>query len=288
MTGSRAPALDSRLLLLPALLVFAAFAAALLDLLSWSFHATGRIGAAPSGELGLSVYARVLSDPLYLSALATTLRLSAVATAGSLLLGLPIAFWIVRTPSARVRATLIILVAVPFMTSLIVRLYALLLALGNNGLVNRALQATGVIAENDFIPLIRNETSVAIGLVYFVLPFVVFTLAGSFKRFDRTLEEAAANLGADELVVLFRVTLPLMAPGILAAGTLAFVLAGTAFATPLVLGGSAVRMVANVIYDQALFAQNLPVAAALSAVALAFTIACLWLAGRLGRWGSNA
>ena len=288
MSASRAAKLDSRLLLVPGLLVFAAFAAALLDLLSWSLHATGKIGAAPTGELGLSVYARVLSDPLYLGALATTLRLSAVATAGSLLLGLPIAFWIVRTPSARVRATLIILVAVPFMTSLIVRLYALLLALGNNGIVNRTLQATGLIAENDFVPLIRNETSVAIGLVYFVLPFVVFTLAGSFKRFDRTLEEAAANLGADPLVVLFRVTLPLMAPGVLAAGTLAFVLAGTAFATPLVLGGSAVRMIANAIYDQALFAQNLPVAAALSAVALAFTIACLWLAGRLGRRSAHA
>jgi ABC-type spermidine/putrescine transport system permease subunit I len=288
MTARRAARLDSRLLLVPGLLVFAAFAAALLDLLSWSLHATGKIGAAPTGELGLSVYARVLSDPLYLGALATTLRLSAVATAGSLLLGLPVAFWIVRTPSARVRATLIILVAVPFMTSLIVRLYALLLALGNNGIVNRTLQATGLIAENDFVPLIRNETSVAIGLVYFVLPFVVFTLAGSFKRFDRTLEEAAANLGADPVVVLFRVTLPLMAPGILAAGTLAFVLAGTAFATPLVLGGSAVRMIANAIYDQALFAQNLPVAAALSAVALAFTIACIWLAGRLSQRGAHA
>jgi len=283
MTRRPATVVGSRLLLLPALLVFAVFAAALLDLLSWSFHATGRIGAAPSGEFGLSVYARVLSDPLYLSALATTFRLSAVATVGSLLLGLPIAFWIVRTPSPRMRATLIILVAVPFMTSLIVRLYALLLALGNNGLINRALQATGLIAENDFVPLIRNETSVAIGLVYFVLPFVVFTLAGSFKRFDRTLEEAAANLGADEVVTLLRVTLPLMAPGILAAGTLAFVLAGTAFATPLVLGGSAVRMVANAIYDQALFAQNLPVAAALSAVALVFTVVCLWFAGRLAQ-----
>jgi ABC-type spermidine/putrescine transport system permease subunit I len=288
MSARGAPRLDSRLLLVPGLLVFAVFAAALLDLLGWSLHATGRIGAAPTGELGISVYARVLSDPLYLSALATTLRLSAWATAGSLLFGLPIAFWIVRTPSARVRATLIILVAVPFMTSLIVRLYALLLALGNNGIVNRTLQATGLIAENDFVPLIRNETSVAIGLVYFVLPFVVFTLAGSFKRFDRTLEEAAANLGADPVVVLFRVTLPLMAPGILAAGTLAFVLAGTAFATPLVLGGSAVRMIANAIYDQALFAQNLPVAAALSAVALAFTVACLWLAGRLSRRGAYA
>ena len=288
MSARRAARLDSRLLLVPGLLVLAAFAAALLDLLSWSLHATGKIGAAPTGELGLSVYARVLSDPLYLGALATTLRLSAVATAGSLLLGLPVAFWIVRTPSARVRATLIILVAVPFMTSLIVRLYALLLALGNNGIVNRTLQATGLIAENDFVPLIRNETSVAIGLVYFVLPFVVFTLAGSFKRFDRTLEEAAANLGADPVVVLFRVTLPLMAPGILAAGTLAFVLAGTAFATPLVLGGSAVRMIANAIYDQALFAQNLPVAAALSAVALAFTIACIWLAGRLSQRGAHA
>jgi ABC-type spermidine/putrescine transport system permease subunit I len=271
------------LLMAPALAVMGLFAVALLDLLAWSFYASGKIGLPPSGDVGLQTYARIVTDPLYLSAILATFRLSAISTIGSLVLGLPIAYWIVRTDSPRVRATLIILVAVPFMTSLIVRLYSLLLALGNSGLVNKVLQALGLIEENDFIALIRNELGVAIGLTYFVLPFVIFTLAGSFKRFDRTLEEAAQNLGADEVMTFFRVTLPLLAPGVMAAGTLAFVLAGTAFATPLILGGSAVRMIANVIYDQAMFAQNMPVAAGLSVLALAFTVACLFVSGRISR-----
>jgi ABC-type spermidine/putrescine transport system permease subunit I len=280
--------LRTLLLLLPVLAVLGFYGVALLDLLEWSLYAKGRLGLPRSGEAGLQTYARIFTDPLYLGAIMATFRLSALATLGSLALGLPIAYWIVRTDSARVRATLIILVAVPFMTSLIVRLYSLMLVLGNNGVVNKVMQWLGIIAENDFIPLIRNDVSVAIGLTYFVLPFVIFTLAGSFRRFDRTLEEAAQNLGADEVMTFFKVTLPLLAPGVLAAGTLAFVLAGTAFATPLILGGSGVRMIANVIYDQAMFAQNMPVAAGLSVLALGFTVACLFVAGRLARWRKYA
>lgn len=271
-------------LLLPALALLTLYGAALFDLLEWSLYPAGRIGVPRTGEVGLATYVRIFSDPLFRAALYATFTLSAVATVASLALGLPIAYWIVRTDSARTRAVLIMLVAIPFMTSLIVRLYSLMLVLGNTGLINRALQALGIIAENDFVPLIRNQVSVAIGLTYFVLPFVTFTLAGGFRRYDRTLEEAAKNLGADEVSTFWHVTLPLLAPGILAAGTLAFVLAGTAFATPLILGGSAVRMIANVIYDQALFAQNMPIAAGLSAVALAFTLACLYAAGRVARW----
>ena len=271
-------------LLLPVLVVLGAYGAALLNLLAWSLYSAGRIGMPREGEVGIQTYIRIFADPLFRGALYATFSLSAVATLSSLALGLPIAHWIVRTESRRIRAMLIMLVAIPFMTSLIVRLYALMLVLSNTGLINRTLGWLGVIADNDFIPLIRNELSVAIGLTYFVLPFVIFTLAGSFRRFDRTLEEAAKNMGADEISTFCHVTLPLLGPGILGAGTLAFVLAGTAFATPLILGGSAVRMIANVIYDQAMFAQNMPVAAGLSVVALAFTLVCLYTAGRVARW----
>ncbi len=266
----------------------AIFTAATIDLLRWSFYGTGQLGTAPGGELTLAVYARIFTDSLYIESLLVTFRLSLIATIGSLLLGLPIAYWIVRTESKSLRALLIIVVAIPFMTSLIVRLYALMLVLGNTGLINRILHLTGLLPENEFIPLIRNELSVALGLVYFVLPFVVFTLAGIFRRVDMTLEEAAQCLGADEITTFFRITLPLLVPGILSAGTIAFVLAGTAFATPLVLGGSAVRMVANSIYDQAMVAQNMPVASALCAIALFFTLLCLFLANILARRGRRA
>jgi ABC-type spermidine/putrescine transport system permease subunit I len=187
----------------------------------------------------------------------------------------------VRTRSARLRAALIIVVAVPFMTSLIVRLYALTLVLGNTGLVNTSLRALGAIPENEFVPLVRNQLGVTIGLTYFVLPFVVFTLAGILRRLDATLEEAAQNLGADPVRTFVFVTLPLAVPGVLGAGSLAFALSVTAFATPLILGGTAVRMIATVIYDQVLFVHNLPLGAAISMVALTVTLAVMYVSARL-------
>lgn len=263
--------------------IVALFVASVGGLLRWSFYSSGAMGVGPSGEVTFTNYVRTFSDPLFVGALWTTLRLSTVATVASLVLGLPMAYWMVRTRARHVRATVIILVAIPFMTSLIVRLYSLMLVLGNTGLVNRALQELGIMESNEFLRLIRNEASVGIGLTYFVLPFVVFTLAGVVRRLDFQLEEAAQNLGADEVVTFFRIALPLLMPGVVGAGTLAFVLAGTAFATPLILGGGAVTMLANSIYDQAMFVQNMPMAATLSAVALVFTFLCLYVGQQLVR-----
>ncbi|MGA8262315.1 MAG: ABC transporter permease [Arenicellales bacterium] len=270
-------------LLSMAIVILGVFVVSVGGLLMWSLYSGGTIGVGPSGHVTLGNYVRAFTDPLFVGALWTTLRLSTGATAASLALGLPVAYWMVRTRSRRTRAAVIILVAIPFMTSLIVRLYSLTLVLGNTGLINRALQELGVIGPNEFLRLIRNEMSVGIGLTYFVLPFVIFTLAGVVRRLDYQLEEAAQNLGADEVVTFFRVALPLLLPGVVAAGTLAFVLAGTAFVTPLILGGGAVEMIANSIYDQAMSVQSMPMAATLSAVALVFTFACLYVGQQLVR-----
>jgi ABC-type spermidine/putrescine transport system permease subunit I len=259
------------LLLAPALLVVLFFAAALVDLFHWSLYPFAPPGVHVAERLTLANYAKALGDWLYVGTLTLTFKLALIATAASLLLGFPLAHAIVRTESAFWQALLIILVAIPFMTSLIVRLYSLTLVLGNTGLINRALQGTGVISRDAFVPLMRNQIGVAIGLTYFVLPFVVFTLTGVFRQLDRTLEEAAQNLGADEVVTFFRVTLPLAMPGVWGAASLAFVLCVTAFATPLILGGSAVRMIANTIYDQILFVHNVPLGAALAFIALVIT-----------------
>jgi ABC-type spermidine/putrescine transport system permease subunit I len=268
-------------LLAPALVTLLLFAAALFEFARASLVPFAPPGVIAAPGLTLASYVKVLTDPLYLGSLLLTLELSAIAAVASVLLGFSIAYWIVRTPSARVRAGLIVLVAVPFMTSLIVRLYALTLVLGNTGLVNRTLQAAGWIAENEFVPLIRNRLGVTLGLTYFVLPFVVFTLATIVRRLDATLEEAAQNLGADPVRTFLAVTLPLAIPGVLGAGSLAFALSVTAFATPLILGGTAVRMIAPMIYDQVLFVNNLPLGAALSMVALAVTLLVMYASARL-------
>lgn len=269
-------------LILPGLLIILVLVVALADLFAWSFYVQRPTGEGPA-DLTIANYALVFSDPLYLRPLWTTIRLSTITMIACIALSLPLAYWIARAPSAFTRATLIMLVAVPFFVGHIVKLYALLLVLGNTGFVNHALQYLGLLEPSEFIPLVRNDRSVIIGLVVFVLPFTTFILVGLFRRLDTAMEEAAQSLGADKITTFLEVTLPLILPGVVSAAILAFVLAGTAFATPLILGGGAVKMVANTIYDQAMYVLNMPLASSLAVIALVATVAILALSGRLER-----
>jgi putative spermidine/putrescine transport system permease protein len=277
------------LLASPAFLTVLFFAFALLVLLQTSlFESTGSQPTMSTSALTLSNYRKLLSDPLYLDYFLVTIRVSVATVILSLLLGLPMAFWIVRTPNRTLRAVLIIAVTIPFLTSIIVRLYALTQVLANTGLINQLLRWLGVIAPDEFVPLIRNEFGVILGTTSFALPFVIFMLTGVFRRFDQTLEEAAASLGADELTAFRMITLPLLMPGIVSAALLAFVLASVAFSSPLVLGGGVVDMVANAIYSQAVLILNRSLAAALAVLALMVTLLVLYLSTRLERGHRHA
>lgn len=271
MSTAAAPRWPGGLLLLPALALLGFLGIALLFLFEQSFEPA----------FTLRHYAKALTDSLYLQSFWLTFKLSFYAMAGALLLGYPIAYYIARARTRLVRNTLIMLVAVPFLTNLIVRLYALTLVMSNTGLINTVLRSLDIIKENDLVPMLRTELGVAIGLCYFVLPFVVFTLVGAFSRLDVTLEEAAQSLGADPAVTFLRVTLPLSMPGVIGAGMLAFILSVSAFATPLVLGSNAVPMIANKIYDQVMFADAKPFGSALAVIALAIAVALLYAQGRL-------
>ena len=287
LTAGRAPARAGNrarnLLLAPALVVLAIYGAALLVLFETSVHPYAPPGEVPAPGLTLAHYLKSVSDSLYLDSLIVTFKVSAIATAITLLLGYPIAYRIVRTDSAAVRAALIMLVAIPFMTNIIVRLYSLTLVLGNTGLINELAHAVGLIPERENIPLMRNQIGVTIGLVYFCLPFVVFTLTSALSRLDAALEEAAQSLGADRITTFFRVTLPLSMPGVVGAAALAFILCVPAFGIPLILGGAAVRMIANTVYDQVMFVENIPFGAAFSVVALLVTLAILLAQGAFAR-----
>lgn len=268
----------------PALLILLFFVAALFALFVASFQEFDPGGRfkEPS-SITLANYAKALTDPLYIGTLVVTIRIAAITALISLILGLPMAFWIVRTDSAILRSGLILLVTVAFLTNVIVRLYALVQVLANTGLVNRLLQTWELIRVNDFVPLMRNEFGVIIGTTSFATPFVIFMLAGTFRRVDRTLEEAAQSLGADEITTFFRITVPLIMPGIVSALLLAFVLSSVTFASPLILGGGAVNMISNRIYDQAMIVFNMEFSAALAVIALVATLIVLYIAGRLER-----
>src|SRR5262245_57807980 len=254
-----------RLLLLPALVVLAVFAAALGGLLRFSVLAFVPGSLAPGG-LTLANFENALSSQ-YLGDIRDTVILSAATTALTLVASYPVAYELARTSSRTVRSWLLILTLAPFFTGAIVRTYAWILVLGNT-----------VVAWA--VPMLFTERGVLIGLVHFSMPTMILLLAAAISHVDPVYERAAASLGASPRRVFWRVTLPLSMPGVVAGSLVVFAWTLSAFPTPELLGGGKVKMVANVVKDLALDSFNWPGAAAFAIVALALTLVLLAGVGR--------
>ncbi|HEX3410725.1 MAG TPA: ABC transporter permease subunit [Stellaceae bacterium] len=211
----------------------------------------------------LANFALIAGDDLYLRAYIGSLGNAALATALCLLIGYPIAYAIARSQGVR-RQLLLFLVMLPFWTSFLIRGYAWIAILGPNGLVNQALSAPGLIAAP--LPLLNNQFSVELGLVYSYLPFMILPLYGSLSRLDRSLIEAAADLGARPLRTFLRVTLPLTFPGIAAGSLLVLIPAIGEFVIPDLLGGPDTLMIGKVLWDEFFNNRDWPVAAAVAVV----------------------
>lgn len=182
----------------------------------------------------LRFYGELFQEPTYFKALSNTLEIGVLVTAICLILGYPLAYLMATTrPSAR--RALMILLLVPFWTSILVRTFAWIVILGNNGLVNRALLATG--ATTHPVKLVFNMIGVQIGMVHVLLPFMVFPLYGVMARIDPGLMRSALSLGASPARAFLHVFLPLSLPGVMAGCILVFLLAIGFYVTPALLGG---------------------------------------------------
>jgi spermidine/putrescine transport system permease protein len=229
-------------------------------ILAYSFLTRGVYGGVTS-QWTIESYTR-LFDPLYLMILVRTLALSATATMLCLLLGFPLALFISR--SNRRKNLYLQLVMIPFWTSFLVRTYAWMFLLRDTGLINSALLATGVIKEP--LPLLYNNGAVLIGLVYNYLPFVVLPLYATLERLDKSLLEAASDLGARPWEAITRIVLPLCAPGFRAGAVLVFIPCLGAYLTPDLLGGGKSVMAGNVIQNQFTTARDWPFGSAVSLI----------------------
>jgi len=222
-----------------------------------------------------------LIDPLYAAVIWRSVWIAATATAFCVILGFPLALFIAR---AGKHASLYLqLVLLPFWTSFLIRTYAWIFLLRDTGLVNAALESLGVIRSP--LPLLYNDGAVLVGLVYNFLPFFVLPAYATLERLDPALLEAAADLGARPLSTLFRVTIPVSAPGILAGAVLVFVPCFGAYLTPDLLGGGKSVMIGNLIQNQFTTARDWPFGSATSML-LMFASALLlaWLMrSRIGR-----
>ena len=224
------------------------------DVSGINFHAT------------VANFVLLAGDQLYLRAYLGSLVNAALATALCLLLGYPMAYAIAHAHGAR-RQLLLFLVMLPFWTSFLIRVYAWIAILEPNGLLNDFLIGLGLISAP--LPLLNNQFSVELGLVYSYLPFMILPIYGSLAALDQSLVEAAADLGARPLQVFRAVILPLTLPGIAAGSLLVLVPAVGEFVIPDLLGGPDTLMIGKVLWDEFFNNRDWPVAAAIAVVLVA-------------------
>jgi putative spermidine/putrescine transport system permease protein len=234
-----------------------------------------------AGPLSLGSYVS-LADGYVLGVLLRTVRVSALVTLVSLLLGYPLAISLARASGAW-RTIQLLLVISPLFVSVVVRAYGWLLLLGTRGVVNGAL--TGLGLQERPTRFLGTEGAVVAGLAEALLPFMVLALSAVLQRQDPALVEAARSLGASAFGAFLRVTLPLSLPGALAGSLLVFMVSMGSYATPALLGGSQVRLMVTEIYAQVTSVFNWPFGAALSIVLLLVSLAIVMLASKLAGGG---
>jgi len=222
--------------------------------------------------LSASNYARAL-DPIYLKILARSFGLAFATTALCLLSAYPVAYWLGIKVTSRWRNALLVLVILPFWTSFLVRMYAWIFMLRSYGLVNLLLGKLGLPP----LGLLYNDFAVMLGQVYGELPFMILPLYASLEKLDRSLLEAAADLGAGPARSLWRVTIPLTAPGIVAGCVLVFIPSLGAYLAPDLLGGARTVYIGNLIQSQFAVARDMPFGSALSFLLSLTVLALLYV-----------
>ncbi len=227
------------------------FLVPLLFILAYSFGTSGVYGGITLG-FNPGNYLRVF-EPLYLEIVGRTFVIALTNTLLCLLLGYPLAYFIALKGGRR-KSTLLLLVMIPFWTSLLLRVYAWVVILGGNGIANQTLQFLGIT--DGPINLIFTPQAVLMGMVYSYLPFMVMPLYAALEKFDVRLMEAAQDLGAGRWQTFWRVTFPLSMPGVIAGSILVFIPSAGEFVIPDLLGGARTVMIGNLIQQQFLAARD--------------------------------
>ena len=226
----------------------------------------------------LANYADLATDSLFREVLERTFRLSVITTAICLLIGVPEA-WIVHRMAPRWRGLMLLVVVGPLLVSVVVRTFGWMVLLGTNGLINNALVAIGIPGAP--FRLMFTELAIVIGLVHVMVPLVVLSVWASLGRLDPALARAAESLGAGRLTTFRRVILPNIMPGVLGGALMVFCLSASAFATPAMLGGKRLRVVASMAYNEFLNTLNWPLGAAIAVLLLLAILLCTLLWTRL-------
>jgi spermidine/putrescine transport system permease protein len=233
-----------------------------------SLGSRDELGRIVLDRLSLDNYRRAF-NPDYLPTLVNALRYAVLTTVASLVIGYPIAYWISRYGGRR-KILLLLLVMLPFWTSWLIRTYAWMIILRDNGVVNALLQTVGLTSEP--IILLNTDFSVVLGMTYGFLPFAILPIFVSIDRLDANLVAAARDLYASGRSAFLHVTLPLSMPGVIAATLLTFIPAMGDFVTPDLLGGAQQTTIAKVIQERFLDGRDWPFGSALGFILISITM----------------
>jgi putative spermidine/putrescine transport system permease protein len=249
--------------------MLAFFVAPLVDTIFGSFDAAGLIA-----------YRKLFTDIFYLEVLATTLGFSFVVTLVCLLVGYPVAYFMVRD-SGRWYGFFVFVLIAPLLTSIIMRTFGWRVLLARRGFVNATLMNLGIIERP--LDLLNGPIVALAGMVHVLAPFMVLAIASSLQGVDRRIEESARILGAGRVSTFFRITLPLTLDGVGTGFILVFMLANGSFVTLLLLGGGSIQTLPLLIYQQFNTTRDFAMAGAMSNVLLLSAVICLAIQARILR-----
>jgi len=236
----------------------------------------------PSGAVGDQMtivnYADIARDDYFHVIFARTFGMAFLVTVICIAIGVPEAYVLSRL-SERWRAVSIVVVLGPMLVSVVVRTLGWAVLLGNEGVINKVLMASGLVSEP--VKLMFTLTGVVIALVHVLVPLMVLAVWASLQKLDATTEHAAESLGAGLVTVIRRIVFPQVIPGVLSGGLIVFALSASAFATPAIIGGRRLKVVPTTIYDEFLGNLNWPLGAALSMVLVVIVLAISISSNRL-------
>ena len=247
----------------PGVLVMLAFVALPLvltmSLSLYPFQSAGGVG----DQMTWANYADIARDSYFQEIFARTFGMAIIVTAICILIGVPEAYVLSRL-SPRWRAVSMVIVLGPLLISVVVRTLGWAILLGNEGVINKLLLGSGLVAEP--VKMMFTFTGVIVALVHVLVPFMVLAVWASLQKLDRATEQAAESMGAGLPTVLRRIVFPQVIPGVLSGSLIVFALAASAFATPAIIGGRRLKVVPTTIYDEFLGNLNWPLGAALAVV----------------------
>ncbi len=220
-------------------------------------------------DLDFENYLFLTEDPLYWKAYLSSLKIALISTSLALLVGYPIAYGMAQAPDEW-RATLLLLVILPFWTSFLIRVYSWIGILSNEGFLNQFLLWTGIISTP--LVILNTDTAVYIGIVYTYLPFMILPIYAALEKLDNSLLEAAEDLGCSRFSAFWLVTIPLSKAGIIAGCFLVFIPALGEFVIPSLLGGSDTLMIGKVLWEEFFSNRDWPVASAVAVILLLILI----------------